>query len=306
MSTIFLAFILSVTFITFFIYLQPKKFLEIAIKLSRKQAGLKAGSVTIKNSLCIAYLEGGHGKTIVMLHGFGGNKDIFVNFAKRLIKTNRVIIPDIIGFGDSSHPKDVDYSSLAQAGRINQLLKELEVDSCHLLGNSMGAQIAVTYAHSFPEKVKSLCLVSPSGVWTPPQSKIIEEIIKGESNPLIAHTVQEFSKILSIGMKKPPFLPKVLRDILAQERISNALLEEAIFNALLQDNIEEKVQEIDIPILVLYGKEDTIISSESFAYLKQLQSSIQMACIPDCAHVATYEKPKKSAEIYLHFLGVSS
>ena len=306
MYTLVLALILSLTIFTLFIYFRTEKFLEIAIKLSRRQASLKAGTVAIKDNLSIAYLEGGQGETIVLLHGFGGNKDIFVNFAKKLIKTNRVIIPDIIGFGDSSHPNDVDHSPLAQARRIDQLLNELEVDSYHLLGNSMGAQIAVAYAVTFTSKVKSLCLVSPSGVWTPPQSKIIKEIIKGERNPLIAHTPKEFSDILSLGMKKAPYLPRLLRDVLAKERIDNALLEEAIFDALLQDNIEEKVKEIATPILLLYGAEDTIISSESFSHLKQLLNNGQTVCIPNCAHVATYEKPKTSAKLYLDFLGVSS
>jgi pimeloyl-ACP methyl ester carboxylesterase len=53
-----------------------------------------------------------------------------------------------------------DYSVLAHAYYLDQLMKHLGIDEFHLAGYSMGGGVAIDYAHAFPKKVKSLQLVS--------------------------------------------------------------------------------------------------------------------------------------------------
>ena len=53
-----------------------------------------------------------------LLHGFGADKDHFARVAHWLTPHYRVIVPDLIGFGESSHPFDADYSPAAQAERL--------------------------------------------------------------------------------------------------------------------------------------------------------------------------------------------
>jgi pimeloyl-ACP methyl ester carboxylesterase len=74
--------------------------------------------VNIPGGLRHVYLQGGHGDPLLLLHGFGANKDNFTQLAGYLTPHYRVIAPDHIGFGESSHSEDVDYSPASQAARV--------------------------------------------------------------------------------------------------------------------------------------------------------------------------------------------
>jgi len=58
--------------------------------------------------------KGGKGETLVLLHGFGANKDNWTRLAKYLMSHYRIIAPDLPGFGESSSPNDIDYTVAAQ------------------------------------------------------------------------------------------------------------------------------------------------------------------------------------------------
>jgi len=101
---------------------------------------------------------------IVLLHGknFGGF--YFAALAERLQKMGyRVFIPDQIGFGKSTKPKQFQYSFQALATFTDQLLEKEGITN-YTLGHSMGGMLATRMALLFPEKVKKLILVNPIGL----------------------------------------------------------------------------------------------------------------------------------------------
>jgi pimeloyl-ACP methyl ester carboxylesterase len=129
--------------LTGLVYLAPRAVTIFALKPERKRSGLVRKEITLTNGLHYVYLEGGHGETLVLLHGFGGNKDTFTRVARYLTNDYRVIIPDIIGFGESLKPTKVDYSPPAQVERLRVLFQALGIAKLYLGGNSMGGQIAI-------------------------------------------------------------------------------------------------------------------------------------------------------------------
>ena len=302
-----LSFVIAVVLLALgLLYLLPEKVLSCLMTLMRKQAKLKLYKIGLSEGLEFAYLRGGKSsgkvESIVLLHGFGGDKDIYVNFAKQLVNDYDIIIPDIIGFGDSSHPKDLNYAPIEQVKRLQQFCTALQLKSFHLLGNSMGGQLATLYAKNFSSEVKSLVLVAPSGVWSADQTEIIQTIQRGKKNPLIAYSLAEYQEIMALGMKHPPKVPKVFLTVLAKERINNADVEVEIFQALLDSNIEEDLTLLTLPILLLSGEEDKIISQESLKKLKVLLPHAKSEVILDAAHVPTYEEPKIAATLLKNFL----
>ena len=110
-----------------FLYLAPEKTTKLVIDIERKRSGLTRKEITLPGELHYVYLEGGQGEPIVLLHGFGANKDTFVRVARFLTPHYRVIIPDHIGFGESSHPQNANYSAGVQAVRIRTLAQALGV-----------------------------------------------------------------------------------------------------------------------------------------------------------------------------------
>jgi len=138
------------------VYLAPEKVYSFLINMDRDRSGLVRKEIDLPGGLRYVYLEGGKGESLMLLHGFGLNKDNFVKTARYLTPHYRVIIPDHIGFGESSHPQGADYAPPAQAERIRAFAHALGIERLHLGGSSMGGQIALTYAARYPAEVASL------------------------------------------------------------------------------------------------------------------------------------------------------
>jgi 2-succinyl-6-hydroxy-2,4-cyclohexadiene-1-carboxylate synthase len=105
----------------------------------------------------------GTGFPLVLLHGFTGDRSTWTPFCERWGKHSQLIIPDIIGHGDTDSPMDVErYKIEATARDLAGILDCLEISQIDLLGYSMGGRLALTFALIFPERVRKLVLESAS------------------------------------------------------------------------------------------------------------------------------------------------
>ncbi|MER1973104.1 MAG: alpha/beta hydrolase, partial [Psychrobacter alimentarius] len=138
------------------------------IQFERNKANLEKKVLTLASGDTLTYLEGGNinGEPLLLIHGFGANKDNFTRIAKEL-SDYHLILPDLLGFGESSKPPQADYRADAQAQRLHELLQAKGMASnIHVGGNSMGGAISVAYAAMYPDSVKSLWLLDSAGFWS--------------------------------------------------------------------------------------------------------------------------------------------
>ena len=135
----------------------------------RRSAGLEVRTVEAAGHR-IVYLDGGNGPPVVLLHGFGADKDLWNAVAAELTRTHRVIVPDLPGFGESSVGETERYDAESQARRVRAFLEVLGVREHHLGGSSMGGAISAVYAALYPDSVKTLLLAAPPGVRSPERS----------------------------------------------------------------------------------------------------------------------------------------
>ena len=284
-----------------FVYLAPAKALHIAIDAERQSAGLVRKQIDLPGGLHYVYLEGGQGEPLMLLHGFGANKDNFDRVARFLTPHYRVIVPDHIGFGESSHPQDADYAPTAQAERLRALAQALGVKTLHLGGSSMGGQIALTYAALHPDEVKSLWLLAPAGVWSAPESEMRKVARETGHNPLMAKNEAEFAEVFSFVMTDPPYIPRPMLNVMAQERIGNFALEERILKQLGADPVEQRVTGLATPTLIVWGDNDRVLNPASADILHKLMPHSQVLMMPGIGHLPMLERPQPSAEDYLRF-----
>ena len=196
------------------------------IEGQRKDANLTIKSVDIPD-FKIVYAEGGTGDTIIMVHGSGGSKDNWLYLAKYFTPNYRVIIPDLSGHGDSSKPQNANYSHTSQVERLNLFAKELKLTKFHLVGNSMGGNIAGNYAADHPDMVKTLALFDASGVHAPVKSELIILLEKG-INPELIQDVNEYDKFLEFVFVKPPKIPSFMKQYLAKQAVAAGPLDKKI------------------------------------------------------------------------------
>ncbi len=285
------------------VYLVPEPVTRLLIEAERGRAGLARRQIELPGGVGYAYLEGGNmaGEPLLLLHGFGANKDNFSRVARFLTPQYHVIVPDHIGFGESAHPAEADYSPAAQAERLHALLQALGIRRVHIGGNSMGGQIALAYAARYPAETASLWLLDPAGVWSAPASELRDIVTQTERNPLIARNEEEFAQILPFVMSDPPFIPRPMLDVMAQERIRNVALEERIFRQIADDSIEARVNGLPVPALIVWGDRDRALHVGSAAILHKLLPQSRVVIMPGIGHLPMIERPQQSADDYRRF-----
>ena len=284
-----------------FLYLAPESAAHLLQNMQRAQADLDRKDIQLANGLDYVYLEGGEGEPLMLLHGFGADKDIFTPVASYLTTHYRVIIPDLIGFGESAHPMDADYSPPEQARRLRAFADALGLTNLHLGGSSMGGHIAMTYAALYPEEVKSLWLLDPGGVWSAPKTAAIEAIDSTGENPLLIRKEEDMENLFKLAASDPPFIPGPIINVMARKRIQNYALEQRIFQEIKADTVEQRVTGLTTPTLIVWGSEDKIISVEAAKILSNLMPNSQVIIMQNIGHAPMFENPEQAAQDYLGF-----
>ncbi|WP_413520775.1 alpha/beta fold hydrolase [Psychrobacter glacincola] len=275
------------------------------IQYERSKSDLAVKALTLSSGEKMVYAENGNvaGEPLLLIHGFGGNKDNFTRIARQLENYN-VIIPDLLGFGDSSKPMAADYRAEAQATRLHELLQAKGLASnIHIGGNSMGGAISVAYAAKYPKEVKSLWLIDSAGFWSVGVPKSLESATL-ENNPLLVNKKEDFYQMYDFVMSKPPYIPKSVKAVFAQERIANKALESKILAQIVEDNVEERakvIAEYNIPTLVVWGEEDKVIKPETVTLIKEIIPQSQVITMPKIGHVPMIEAVKETAKDYKAF-----
>ncbi len=100
---------------------------------------------------------------VVLVHGSPGDAEVFDLLVEGLRGPRRLIVPDLPGFGQSSH--DIpDYSFLAHGAYLWQVLDRLGLQRAHLVGFSMGGGVVLNMARLQPERVASITMLSAINV----------------------------------------------------------------------------------------------------------------------------------------------
>lgn len=275
------------------------------VQHERFKSSLQTKSFTLASGEQLKYLEGGNlsGEPLLLIHGFGGNKDNFTRIAARL-SDYHLIIPDLLGFGQSSKPLDADYRADAQAQRLHELMQAKGIaDTLHIGGNSMGGSISVAYAAMYPKQVKSLWLLDSAGFWS---AGLHEEFVNAtaDNNPLVIADTQSFFSLYKLVMNKPPFIPKTVQAVFAQENIANRNLHTKIIEQIVEDNVESRAQivaQYRIPTLIVWGEKDRIIKPETATIMAELMPHAQVIMMPNVGHVPMLEAVKDTAKDYKKF-----
>ncbi|RLA34636.1 MAG: alpha/beta hydrolase [Gammaproteobacteria bacterium] len=283
----------------------PQATAKLAINAERSRSGLTYKTVVIDDETW-HYLEGGpaDAEVLLLLHGFGGDKDNWTRFSKYLTGSYRVIAPDLPGFGYSTKHADWDYSMPPQRSRVNGFAKALGLEQFHIAGNSMGGYLATVYSHKYPVQVRSLALFNNAGINAPNESDMQRLVAKGE-NPLIADSLAGYDELLEFVAYKKIFLPWPVRGVFARGTMRQAELNRTIFDSIQDDlssGLESVLVDIEKPVLILWGEYDRVLDVSSVDVMKPLLPQAEVIVMKDTGHLPMIERPADTAEHYLKFM----
>ena len=284
----------------------PRETTELAFSLERFRSGLDHKTVVVGGETW-HYLEGGpsDAPVVMLLHGFGGDKDNWTRFSNLVTDHYRVIAPDLPGFGLSARHADWDYSLAAQRDRLSAFVETLKLDRFHIGGNSMGGHLAALYAHQHPAQIRSLVLFNNAGIDAPNPSEAQLAVEHGE-NPLIVSAPEDFGRLLDFVSHRKPFVPWPAKGVLAQQAFDRARFNRYIFAFLKDDRsvgLEPVLAEIEMPVLIVWGEYDRVLDVSSVDVMKPLLPQAEVVIMKDTGHIPMLERPAKTAEHFLQFVG---
>lgn len=279
----------------------PQTFTTVALDAERSAAGLKPGMVEIPG-FHIATLEGGQGRPLLLLHGFGADKDNWTRVSRGLTPHYHVIAIDLPGYGESTRP-GIDQVHIADSVRyVDEVAEALHLDHFDLGGSSMGGWIAASYAAAHPEQVDSLWLLAPAGVLSAQPSDLARAVKSGGHVPLIAQTPAEYQELLDFVFVHRPFVPHAVVHVLGQHAIDNYDFYRQVFEVLQKEpGLEPQVKNLQTPTLIVWGDHDRALDVSGAAILHGLMPKSQVDIMPDIGHLPMLEAPAQAAADYRKF-----
>jgi pimeloyl-ACP methyl ester carboxylesterase len=99
-------------------------------------------------------------ETVLLIHGAYESGIAWFGWVPRLAQEFRVLRPDLPGFGNSRIPDGFEWSLSNVSSMLARLLDRVGVESVHVIGAKLGGSIAMQFAADFPQRTRTLVVVS--------------------------------------------------------------------------------------------------------------------------------------------------
>ncbi|WP_287938900.1 alpha/beta fold hydrolase [Sphingopyxis sp.] len=291
-----------------FYFVFPGRLVAIGRALLRRRGGTVQKSVTV-DGRAWPYLEGGDPAkpTLLLVHGFSGDKDNWSFLAPFLTRDYHVVAPDLPGFGENERNPDLAYDIEAQTARLKAFVDALGLRQPHIAGNSMGGWIALRYALDFPDALASLILIDNAGVAGANESDLQKQAANEDYNPLVLAGIEDADRLVAMVVHKPPFVPSRLKPVLYADALKYRDQLDTAFWVIateMRDRpLNDRLGEVTVPTLIIWGRHDRLIDISCVPVLEAGIANSRVHVLDHVGHVPMVEDPKATAALMKDFLG---
>lgn len=283
-----------------------------------KVEGLPAGysKIRLSNGYTVSYVDEGEGaQTILFLHGLANYSAAWTNNVKGLKQNYRCIAIDLPGNGYSEKP-DTLYSMQFYAACVYDFIRLLDLRNVVLCGHSMGGQVALTLLLHAPDAAQKLVLCAPAGFErfnlfekTMYRSVIgIADLFSSEESSLRNSIYSSFYQNPSQADGMIDEMVHILRSYPA--RIYRKMVESSI-DGMLNETVYDRLGEINIPVLVIFGALDALIPNKLLHPVSTEQlaretigkmADARLEMVPFAGHFVQWEKAAVVNKLIASFL----
>ncbi len=222
--------------------------------------------------------------TILYLHGWGQNIEMMKMLGDRFEKTNRIIIVDLPGFGQSEEPK-LAWQVKDYVECIKELVDKLKIKKPTIVGHSFGGKIGLLYASKY-EVNKLICLASPFCKEIQKATFKIKLLKTAKKIPLL-NKLESYAK-KHIGSTDYRNASEVMRQILVNT---------------VNDDISEEVVKIKAPTILIWGTQDKEVNITRAYELEKKIKDCGLIVYEGCTHYAYLERLEQTISILKNFIG---
>jgi 2-hydroxymuconate-semialdehyde hydrolase len=234
------------------------------------------------------YHEAGSGTPVILIHGSGPGVSAWSNWRlaiPSLAERLHVFAYDQIGFGYTELPDKHDYNLERWTDHLLSFMQAVGVERAHLIGNSMGAAVALAAAVKYPERVNKLVLMGPMGVSFPITEGL--DAVWGYT-PSVAnmkHLIDIFA-----------YNRKLVTDELAEQRYRASIrpgMQEAfssMFPVPRQQGVddlaayEDRLAHLQTATLIFHGRDDRVIPLVTSEKLLDTLQHVELHVFSQCGH----------------------
>jgi 4,5:9,10-diseco-3-hydroxy-5,9,17-trioxoandrosta-1(10),2-diene-4-oate hydrolase len=262
--------------------------------------------VKLPNGHRIHYLEYGSGPVVVFLHGSGsgacGHSNFKGNYPVLAQAGYRVILPDLLGYGYSDKPDNIEYPLSLFVECVKQLLDAIGVAKYTLIGNSLGGAIALGFALDHPQNVEKLVLMAPGGVedqpdyFKMPAMAFMKEVFMSPE-PVTPQRLRYFLENALVHDKS------VIDEQLVAERHALMLMQNPqVVKTMTVPNMTARLGEIRCPSLGFWGINEKMMPETGILKLAKGIPNLRMITVPNCGHWVMVEHRDLFNRMTLDFL----
>ncbi|MDF1690967.1 MAG: alpha/beta fold hydrolase [Zhongshania sp.] len=268
------------------------------------QAGLKTEYSQVDGHQ-LHYWVGGllSGPVVVLLHGFGSNKENWAFLTGKLAKNYRLLVPDLPGFGQSDFVPSADYHLAAQADRVAAWLKGLGIECAHFVGSSMGGAIAAQVAARHPSLVEKLCLMNAVGAPGKHLTQLESGLAAGV-NYLAPTRAKDAWQLFAIVLHPQRRLLGLLFSLLMGGVMSQRKIPNDFLFCKLVDSFADTYRQlpsISAPTLVLWGGSDQVLDASCAEVFCERIAGAKAMVLPAVGHLPMLEVPGITARVLHDF-----
>lgn len=248
----------------------------------------------------------GDGEPLLILHGLFGSQANWGWHARHLAERFAVYGLDLRNHGASPHDGHMSYP--AMAADVGEWLDEQGMESCHLLGHSMGGKVAMQLAFAAPERVGKLVVADIAPV------DYNVSTIKARHPALTA-----LQNIPAQELRSRAEADELLRDAIPEDRVREFLLTNLerlpqggyrwrLNLAAIEANLAalssapETSEPYGGPALFLFGERSAYLQFDHQLEIRRLFPAAGIQLLPDAGHWLNVEQPQASLEAIERFL----
>jgi len=228
---------------------------------------------------------------VLLLHGSGGSHLAWPAEVRRL-PHHRVLAIDLPGHGKSNTPVCQSLEALQIA--IQSFLLDQQIHQVIMVGHSLGAAAALSFASNYPEQVCGLFLLACGSRFNIPLDWFTS-LLNADRKKIL---VKQFSQIVF----DPSFPHKRRQELLAPLLLlpTSALLADL---GICQDfNPHNKLSRIHCPVYLVNGQNDAVVPPPALQQLAQWIPHASQYVLPDCGHMLLHENTPLVSKILRDFL----
>ncbi len=229
------------------------------------------------------------GTPIILLHGFGGDTETWINIRVALEGRHRVIAFDLPGHGRAAGWPEIGNARISSRA-VLQSLEAMDLSRVHLVGQSMGGATAFLVAAKAPERIASLTLIAPGGFGPEVNHRLLRRYAEARTQAEIAPLLEQFFGDTTV------LAPAIVRRIEAARAADPRLVEnyraisETIVTETGQPELKrEMLATVNYPVKLIWGTMDRVIP---VSQTDGVPPNVAVHRLPGIGHMPQAEAPR--------------